>query len=181
MQNQNEVETMEDLKDGANEKLSKLLASTKPAAVNLILAGAVALLVYILVISTTSKADDVSFEDCNSDSVNLSDGPVTVEICWPNGGEDEASVYLDLAIDALPLIEEFVRFSPVDSLLRIELGHNHSDTLLNTVRIAGCLDLHVCTVERQFWLLLHELTHSFVPSSISSSWFTEATANLIAL
>ena len=184
MQNQNEVETMKDLKDGVNEKLSKLVAAMKPAAVNLILAGAVALLVYILVISTTSKADDVSFEDCNSDSVNLSDGPVTVEICWPNGGEYEASVYLDLAIDALPLIEEFVGFSPddsFDSLLRIELGHNHSDTLLNTVRIAGCLDLYGCTVERQFWLLLHELTHSFVPSSISSSWFTEATANLIAL
>ncbi|MBF8303384.1 MAG: hypothetical protein HW396_1665, partial [Candidatus Dadabacteria bacterium] len=34
MQNQNEVETMEDLKDGVNEKLSKLVAAMKPAAVN---------------------------------------------------------------------------------------------------------------------------------------------------
>jgi len=173
---------MKDLKYRVSEKIDKLVTVMKTTVNNLILAGAVALLVsiFILIISTTSKAEGVSFEGCDSDSVNLSDGPVTVEICWPDGGEDEASVYLDLAIDALPLIEEFVGFSPVDSLLRIELGHSHSDTLHNTVRIGGCLDLDGCIVEGQFWLLLHELTHTFLPSRISMRWFAEATGNITA-
>jgi hypothetical protein len=174
-----EVKTMKDLKDRLIGKLKKLTTTMKPAAVNLILGGAVALSVYILVIPTTSKADDVSFGECKSDSVNLRGGLVTVEICWPDGGEDEASIYLHLAIDALPLIEEILGFSPVDTSLCVELGHRHSGTLVNTVTIEGCLDPDVgCTVEGQFWLLLHELTHTFLPSWISASWFAEATANI---
>ena len=168
---------MKDLKvkDRVNEKLSKLVAAMKPAAVNLILAGAVALLVsiFILIISTTSKAEGVSFEGCDSDSVNLRDGLVTVEICWPDGGEDEASEYLDLAISALPQIEGFIGFSPVDSSLRIELGHDHTSTPwpYDTVEIP---------IEVAPRTLLHELTHTFQHSDISMSWFAEATSDITA-
>ena len=171
---------MKALKDRVNEKLRKLIAPKTPAAANLILAGAVALLLCIFVLSTTSKADDVVLVGHESDSVNLRDGRVTVEIWWPEGGADEAAYFLQHAIEALPLIQELVGFSPVNTSLRIELGHNHADTALNTVRIAGCLDPDIvgCTVEGDFWLLLHELIHTFLPSWMSTSWFAEATANI---
>ena len=130
---------MKSLKDGSKEKLTMLATVVTPAAVNLMLTGTLALFICIVVLPTTSEANEVVFVGHDSGSVDLRDGRFTVEIWWPAEGDDEAAYLLQLTIEALPLIQEFVGFPAVNTSMRIELGHNHSDTLLDTIRMGGCL------------------------------------------
>ena len=136
--------------------------------------GTISLLaVFIPASNYPVQANDIERLGCMVRYVELNRGSTRLSVCYSaEVAEDRREYAMDIASQALPLIERHYGTPYAYPNMLIELGHDHSNGGGGIVQSGGGGSLS--TID---WLMVHEMIHSFWDSETSMRWLAEGTAN----
>ncbi len=132
-------------------------------------------LITIITLSPTCpvQANDIDRVGCIVRYVELDRGSTRLSVCYSADVPEERREYaMEIASQALPLIERHYGSPYAYPTMLIELGHDHSNGGGGVVQSGGGGTLS--TID---WLMVHEMIHSFWDSETSMRWLAEGTVN----